>query len=172
MKTMKKLNTSIALSLMAAVIGTTTVYADSYLTCEDNKVYYKTYDDYGKEVRSFTVDVNCATTIKVHNSLNTESTSQLEPSGVVAFDTVAQNGDYLHGVGYTSPQVSSYLYFNQKSFNMSLPPKVMFILIGTSYIKIDVPGEYLGNSFKIEVNGQEYFGTFQEAKDWTKPVVL
>ena len=96
----------------------------------------------------------------------------------VTWTAKIEHQGYDSGIGYTDPimskTVGSWLYFNKKAWDNSIPAEIMMASCDGVKVKFDYAGEYTGDPFEIELKdkSKKWRGVFQVREDFSNPVVL
>ena len=84
------------------------------------------------------------------------------------------DGQSKNGIGFTDPEpeITHELSFEEKEFDFTTPPILMFSKAGTIILKIDFAAEYNGDKFTVNVDGDTWTGTFKENEKYSEATEL
>jgi hypothetical protein len=129
-------------------------------------------------IKTGTVDFTTAGTYNVIYSAKDSSdnistiTHTYVVSAIITYNVNISNPQTSNGITFTDPSNAMILMFNNRSFDQTTPAIIMFIRANNITAKIDYAVEYTGVSFEIEIDGNRYFGTFNENESYSNPTVM
>lgn len=128
------------------------------------------------ELPDFDPDVTYKATVTVKNSENAEAvvtdTSSYVEAVVPTYNTVITHEESKKGITLTNPDDNMSLGFDEKSFDQTQPPSIMFFRAGDTIGKVDVANEYLNAPFSVTIGDDVYKGVFIVNETFDTPTVL